>query len=473
MNKTTALKEDFYVQANLVVGGEEIPSIPCKIYLPERIEGKPRMEFRTQDKLIAPFKCGVRAEIKGFNGRKEVSIESPEVYFEKTTTVHWGPELSETIFIGDPQDLRVIHYIHKPKDSHKTNLVLWISPNNMLSPSIIMTKSYRGAVRSKRIHQFKFVIGQDIRITFDKHFRYKKVDNNSQLQWSFLVACAHIDIPAHEVNILKEKLLPDIDDFLLIASLGSRTRTACLGWQASDGLSATTYYRGNYSFPTGESEPSLNQGLVCKRDFNRFMKRCYLKFLSYSNKDYIRNAIRSVVPGTKGTIEKSFLSMFAGLESLVLDFRKSENLEKILSKTDWTTFKKYLKECIKKCDAIQTDKHKVGRLCEKLPELNRISLRYAFEQFCLKYKIDLSDLWPIYDSSNKLSLSNIRNQLIHGDTLPSELDLWVAHGSLRFSMERILISILGWPVSKTEVNKDFLRQHSMVWKKIPKNKKVD
>ena len=191
------------------------------------------------------------------------------------------------------------------------------------------------------------------------------------------------------------------------------------------------------------------------------MESCYSKFSSSANKDAIRTAIWSVVPGAKSTIEKSFLSMFAGLESLVLDFRRRDKLERVLPKPEWKKLKDYLKKCINQCEVPKLDEQKCALIHDKLEELNKISLRYAFEQFCSKYKIDLSDLWPIFNSVDG-SLSNIRNKLIHGDPLPPALQdiLWAAHSSLRFSMERILISILGWPVDKSEVNKDFLRKYS-------------
>jgi len=471
--RKTTQKEDYVVNASLIVNNEEIPSVPCRIYLPDRIDEKPQMEFRPnkeQYKRIArSFKGSLKAEIIGFDKIKQVSIETPLIYFRYMSTIHWGPDLSESTLWGDPQHLKIIRYHRNSDHTKKTSLVLWISPNQMLSPPMIQSTSYTGSIVCERIHQFTFTIQSGMTLKFDKHFRSVDTTDDKLLQWSFLVACVEVDTPANEVEKLRDKLLPEIDDFLLIASLGSRTMTACLGWEAIDGLTITTYYRGNYTFPTGESESSIDQGLVWKKDFEDFMQTTYPKFLTFSNKNALRNAINSVVPGRETTVEQSFLSMFAGLESLILDYRRRKNLEFIFQESEWKKFNSHLKLSIKQYDNKQLDKEKRSLIYDKLRELNRISIRYAFEQFCSELKLDLTDLWPVFVSKQTVTLSDIRNRIVHGDPLPSELmnALWVARENLKFAIERILVSILGWPIKKSEVNADFLGRHANALKIMP------
>jgi len=233
MKKITARKEDFYAQATLIVNDREIPSVPCKVYLPDRIDEKPQIEFRPQkeqyDKIVQSHRGIFKAEILGFDKRPEVSIEAPEIYFRDMSTTYWGPNLSESTVSGDPQNLKVIRHRRESGLSEKTSLILWISPNMMLSPAMTQTPSYMGTIEIKRIEQLRFEIEKGIILTFDTHFRSKNVTDKKLLRWSFLVACTEVDTPAHDVETLREKLLPDIDVFLLVASLGSRTRTGCLG----------------------------------------------------------------------------------------------------------------------------------------------------------------------------------------------------------------------------------------------------
>lgn len=471
--KKTKKEADFFVQATLVVKDEEIDSVACKIYLPDHINEKPWMEFRPSKeqyyRIIRSHEGSLKADIIGFDKRKEVSIEAPVVYFQEMRTQYWGLHLSESTFVGDPQHLTIVRYVREADPLSKTSLILWISPNGMLSPPMSQTTSYTGSVEFERVYQLDFTIRNGLKLTFDKHFRSKSLADNQLLQWSFLVACADIGTPANNAGTLREHLLPDVDDFLLIASLGSRTRTACLGWEAFDGQSMATYYRGQFSFPTGKSEPSFDDGLVSLKDFRGFLECCYPVFLSYPNKDALRRAIRSVVPGRRRTSGESFLSMFAGLETLVLDFRRRENLEFALPPEKWIQLKSRLKQCVKESDDPRLDKEDRSLLYGKLPELNRVPLRIAFERFCSEFNIDLSDLWPVFTSGRTVSLSDIRNRIIHGDPVPLELHhaLWVAEENLRFVLERMLLCVLGWPVQKSEVDVDFLRTNLTALKMMP------
>jgi hypothetical protein len=198
-----------------------------------------------------------------------------------------------------------------------------------------------------------------------------------------LVASASIDVPATDVITLESSVLPDIDDFLLIASFAAKQKTACLGWEAGDKYSLTKFYRGNYVFPELDSDESRDTYLIEYKDFETFMQVCYSEFLNYENKLAIRNAIWSVVPSQPSVLETTFLRVFAGLEALVLDFRRREDLEFVVSQSSWPSLKKYLKECIKKSTNPQLQPEQRASIYRKLDELNRVSLREAFEQFCI------------------------------------------------------------------------------------------
>ena len=152
--------------------------------------------------------------------------------------------------------------------------------------------------------------------------------------------------------------------------------------------------------------------------------------------------------------------MFSSLEALILDFRKRNDLEFVIDDEDeWNDRKKEIKKSIKTI-LKNYSRNQRDYMYGKLDELNRISLRIVFEKFCSEYNIDVSDLWPLYRAGNIIGLSDIRNKLIHGDRISNEFIkmLSEAKSSLQYMIERILLTIMGYPVNSSDVSKRLLLQ---------------
>lgn len=466
--------EDFLVHAKLKVQGQIIDNILCKIFLPERITDKPFLKFKpTADQyaqLTTSHEGSFEAELIGFDKKVEVSLDAPNVYFSGMVTKYWGPDFSESSLNGEPQNFHVIRHLTSNENPRKTSLTIWISQNPMLGPAMSKMSHYDGNIEYKRFRQLEFSLSSEINIKFDRHFKDKIIGENESKQWSYLVACTDIDIPAREVIALQNKIFEKLDALLIVASLASRTRTAWVGWQACDHQVTTEYYRGNFTFPTGKSEPSFDQGLVEAKDFYDFLAVSYPAFINHPNKEAVQNAIMSVVPGRKKVLEESFLSMFAGLEALILDFRRRENLEFAVPEPgEWEVIKRIIKDNISKTLKTDTTKNQRLYIYNKLEELNRIPLQVAFKKFCEFYDFDVSDLWPLFKTNNIIGLSDIRNKLTHGDHFSREFHdaLWVAEENIRFMLERALVKILDWPIDKTEVSREFLANQSVALKDMP------
>lgn len=467
-------EEDHLVKATVIVNDTEITDVPCKIFLPERIQEKPYVILKPPkedaNRIMASHKGALHATVRGFDKEKELTIEAPEVYFSGSSTKYWGDSISDSTIPGEPQDLHVIRHLKANKNTQCTQILFWISPNQFLTPFISSSSSYTGDLRYERVSNVEFVIKNEVRLVFDKHFRSKTAENGDFVQWSFLVACAELDFPADDVTTLKKNVLPDVDDFLLIASFAARQRTACLGWTSIDRNSYATFYRGNYVFPDFDSDGSLNNGLIDIQDFERFMQTCYPAFLGFENKLAIRNALYSAVPPQPRTLETTFLHVFAGLETLVLDFKRRKNLEFVVPQNDWTFLRKYLQKCIKNSTEPKLETEQRASMYRKLDELNRVSLREAYELFCKEYSIGLADLWPIFGENDLVGLVDIRNKLIHGDPFPHD-DMFgplvVAKEHLIYILERVLTRILKWNVAETKINPDYLRTHMLVIKDMP------
>jgi len=466
-------EEDHLVKATLFVNDAEIKDVPCKIYLPERTHEKPHLVFKpSRDdaaRVMGAQKGAFKAVVYGFDKEIQTTFEAPEVYFSGVRTKYWGDDISETTAPGEPQDLLVIHPLSGREEPQKTDVVFWLSPNKFLTPCSMCSTSYTGKVDYEWVRTTKFIIKEGVTLDFQKHFRSKSTPNGDLLQWSYLVACTELDTPANDVKSVHDNLLHDIDDFLLLAGFAARQRTACLGWTATDNSANATYYRGNYCFPVGKNS-DLNDCVVDIRDFEQFIEVCYPTFLKYENKLALRNALYSAVPSKENTIETAFLHTFAGLETLILDYRRIENLELVMPPTDFTEFRKALQGFISKSEAPKLEASQRASIYSKLGELNRVSLREAFEIFCKSYAIDLSDLWPVFGNKEVVGLVEIRNKLIHGDPFPHDIyeALFVANEHLKYILERVLVRALGWDVAKTKVTPAFLEMYCTAIRDLPR-----
>jgi len=458
-------EENFLVNAILTVHGAEINAVPCKIYLPERIYEKPYIIFKPQMKdshrIMTLHKGELRASVFGFDQKLQTTIEAPKVYFSASSTKHWGDDISETTVSGEPQDLHIVNHFSTPETQEKTSIVFWVSPNEFLTPFMMCENSYTGDVNYELVSNLTFLIKDDVQIVLEKHFASKIEINDDFVQWSFLVATTDLSIAASDVESLKGKVLPNIDDFLLIASFAARKRTSCLGWTATDNNSHSTFYRGNHTFPKGSDDVDIEDGVLDIQSFKEFMEVSYSSFLRYENKLALRNALYTTVPASSQAIETSFLSYFSGLETLILDFRRQENIEFILQEDEWKDLRSHLEKSIKSCIKPKLEREKRALIYSKLGELNRVSLREAFEVFCAKYEINLNDLWPVFGNKEMVGLVDIRNKLIHGDPFPHELfnALILANSHLKYTLERVILRIFGWDVEETKVSQNYLKAY--------------
>jgi len=188
-------------------------------------------------------------------------------------------------------------------------------------------------------------------------------------------------------------------------------------------------------------------------------------------------AIYRSIDWRERTLENAFISAFSAIENIILYFRKSNNLVNVLDMEQWKIFKKdieiYIKEeLIEKIKL--TEKERRNLIYEKVGELNRISISAVFNKMCAFYSIDLHDLWPLIETNGGISLSNIRNKIVHGDTF-SHIEshaLMAAYEHLRWTLERLILSILGWPIEKSRVSGEFLSSHMAMAKGWEKDRKI-
>ena len=135
----------------------------------------------------------------------------------------------------------------------------------------------------------------------------------------------------------------------------------------------------------------------------------------------------------------------------------------VFSPEEWKAIKKALPNAIREslksvpAGGKKSQERKIGLALRNLNVLNRVSLDEAFQAYCKHYGVDLSDLWP--ETSGTVSLSKIRNHLAHGEAI---LDahvppIVVAHLNLQWTVERMILGLMGWPVKSSRVAQGSVR----------------
>ena len=458
------MKKEIVAKATISSGDLIVPDIPCIIYRPQIPGKKPYIEFRpdqTQYAKLCPLPKGTLSLETADTG-VATSIQADSVWFSEHKPPAWNKGFLEASILGRPEELIITKRFLKKTSQRKTSITCWISPNSMLNPVQSRTISNDGCIEVENIAICKMTLKNNEPLSFEKQYDVQEQDGKKTILTSYLVAKTKSTIAAAAVEKIKNDVLSDIEDVLLLASLAARTRTACLGWMAIDSKVSVECYWGYLSVPSGKSDYNLDQGLVCEQNFESFIVDCYRSFQEYSDQEWLRNAIYPLVSLHKISMEPQFLSLYAGLESILLHFQRKNKLECVLSSSKWQVLKKELTKWIHDYTKDPLEKEQREFMYANLEELNHVPIRKVYERFNNEYSVNCADLWPVFDVCGKVSLSMIRNFLIHGAPLPGKCHraFGVALIHLRWTLERTIISILGWPVEKTEVDAGYLKRNS-------------
>ena len=450
-------KEDYRLHVSLKGDeGHSVKNVLCKIYLPKRLTDPIELYFlptkeQTEESWSIPFNFSIYGERKDRSGKVNTIVQANEVYNKDMSVTEWGDGVSETLLIGDPVDLKISNLISQSKaekgnDSLKGSF--WLTPSIMLSPKKQIKRSFTGKVNVKTVGRFEFQLISDVTLSFDYHYKFSKNENEDTISFPELVAEFEIKSKEKDVN----KLLGPLDDFLLLTSFAERQRCVCLGWDSVDSYSYTHFFRRYMRIPQILRSHNFNATLIFTKDFSKFIISTYKKFTEAKDNKLLRQAIQRAIYSLHEMSHNVFLTLFSGIESLVLLAHK----ESILSPTEWKEFKKYVKAFIKESPHLKGEKNKNRRtlIYEKIPALNEVAFSTAFKKLCSDYKIDLSDLWPVIDKKKGVTLYAIRNRLIHGDVLSfqEEHSLVWAGSHLRWTLERLILSILEWPIVDSRVS---------------------
>ncbi|MDT4965544.1 MAG: hypothetical protein QOJ64_281 [Acidobacteriota bacterium] len=213
------------------------------------------------------------------------------------------------------------------------------------------------------------------------------------------------------------------------------------------------------------SEVPPEDALIDPSEIEDFLNISSAKLQEAELSDILRRAIKFLLQSPDADIEVQFISFYAALESALTFFRRNSEF-RIIPKDQFATLERDLRQWLKQHPLMVDDSARRGLIYEKIRELNRIPFSHMFRRFCEHYSLDLSDLWPVVGSADEWPLMEIRHRLVHGDpfaSCPGE-SMICAGEHLRWTVERMLLVVLGWPVTRSNVSDDYLRRTSYMYK---------
>lgn len=454
-----------------------VEDVLCKVYLPNKKVEPPSLHFlptrEQEEQLSVPAPLSISAERREPNGDL-LRISSNEIHVLSHKGTVWGPGLREIVLIGAPWDLKIEHVRAETASplEPRTRGCFWLTPNRLISPIKSPVLSYTGEVTADRDDQLGVTLANEVSLKFDLHTRYWDEPEGGTVMFDELVA--EFDLAEDVRGSTKiTEALEHLDDLLRIVSFVGEYPCRCVGWEAAGATTITEFYRPRVARPT-RSAPSVHDALVDYADFEEFIKTAYLKFSRISPNAALRRALDYVVPDEHDTIESSYIMLYAALETLVLFFRRKENLEFIFSDpAEWDQLSKDIQKWLKSHPTLSGDSAKRSLVYEKLPELMRVSFSSAFKKFCTEHSVDLSDLWPVVGNSGGVSLSSIRNNLVHGEVYDHRHygALMGAREHLMWSVYRMVFAMLGWPVERTKINPEQLKK-DLIHKTLERDRQI-
>lgn len=169
--------------------------------------------------------------------------------------------------------------------------------------------------------------------------------------------------------------------------------------------------------------------------------------------DVLARAVGFALDAEGAPLELSFISLYTALESALTFFRRQGDY-KIIRDEDFSVLKDKLRGWLNEHPPLAAEPARRALIYEKARELNRFPFSHVFKRFCDEYALDLSDLWPLVGPAGEWPLMEIRHRLVHGDPFRSRPRGAVecAREHLRWTVGRMILSVLGWPAGRSLVS---------------------
>lgn len=221
------------------------------------------------------------------------------------------------------------------------------------------------------------------------------------------------------------------DLLLILASLASRERTHCWYWSTQQPRGSHEQH-WQFNLGTPSSRPKGIEPLITgnRQQCSDFFALGSVKLLHSQKPELFEAAVYALLE-ERLTLEVRIARLFSGIES-ALRFA---------------------------CPA----------LAHASKPRRTPSIHDLYTAFNKSYRLDLTDLWPLLGKTDDTSLQSLRNFAVHGDVFTEEHFEALSYASehLQWTLERILLAILGWNIDDSAVSERFLRRYTAHnWKMV-------
>jgi hypothetical protein len=433
-------KPDFIGVGRFFADGEVLDDYLCCFFLPTREVAKMWVLIRAPiptENLVAlhwRFSCELTV------GSSVLFAE--EIFSSGYTEWDWQQNGLETTLVGEITRLKINR--DAPGASVVSKVTFSVTPSALLrSADVVIDRD--GKVVSQRVVREGPVCSAEPGSTFRFYSVYRP---NVSGKPDFGVECELVE-SAHMHDFSRVVLL--LRDVLVAASLAERRIVFLTGWTISYANGASSsFYRRDFTAPP-EEEVDIDETLISLRDIEEFLNQSIGSFGTSPHSGALKQAIYFALYGQAPGIGESFVMLFAGIETLLNAFEPVHNVAPPVSKPTWQTLADKITATLESAPAfLALDKDTKTRVLGAVKGSNQVSFGDRFKKMCTSQNIDLSDLWPML--GGKSSLYSVRNRIVHGRLFASDQE-WFrvisAKSHLRWTLERSILSILGWPIDRS------------------------
>jgi hypothetical protein len=245
-------------------------------------------------------------------------------------------------------------------------------------------------------------------------------------------------------------LLNLADDVCLLLTFAARHRVMVLGYDYSTPYRRFKHFRNPLAPNRIRREETGRDELVPLAEFEAFMQTAITSWgnLSEEGKESIRLAIVALHPLTEPSPERDYMAMFAALEGLSYIYK--DKVIPGLEKGAWKSIKNTLSEWIDNQTSISPEAKDL--LKNNLSELKKaMTLEVRMKGFLKSNKVNVDDLWPIFEKDKLCGLYWVRNKLAHGRHFSDERfgAFLKAKEHLSLVLERVVLRMLGFDPHRT------------------------
>jgi hypothetical protein len=242
-------------------------------------------------------------------------------------------------------------------------------------------------------------------------------------------------------------LLKLADDACLLLTFAARHRVMVLGYDYSTPYRRFMLFRYPLARNRIKREETGLDELIPLAEFEEFMQTAVTSWgnLSEEGKESIRLAIAALHPLTEPSPERDYMAMFAALEGLSYMYK-----DKVIPVLNWKDVKKALSKWIDDQTSISPEAKDL--LKNNLSELKKaMTLEVRMKGFLKSNKVNVDDLWPIFEKDKLCGLYRVRNKLAHGRHFSDERfgAFLKAKEHLSLVLERVVLRMLGFDPHRT------------------------